>query len=120
MLRKESAGGMTEDVVMGFGDALGRTRLLRKETADGGSGFIELGKVLRLQGREALGMERVGSKLAEGRITGHWTDSVATHCSGEDEMLRLKDVHGVAADTPTKVGKVLHPQRNNEGRDGGW
>jgi hypothetical protein len=65
MLRKESAGGMTEDVVMGFGDALGRTRLLRKETADGGSGFIELGKVLRLQGREALGMERVGSKLAE-------------------------------------------------------
>jgi hypothetical protein len=114
MLRKESADGLTEDVVMGFGDALGRT-----ETADWGSGFIKLGKVLRLQGREALGMERVCSKLAEGCITGHWTDSVATHCSGEDEMLRLKDVHGVAADTPTKVGKVLHPQRN-EGRDGGW
>jgi hypothetical protein len=33
--------------------------MLRKETADRGSRFIKCGNVLRLQGREALGMERV-------------------------------------------------------------
>jgi hypothetical protein len=62
---------------MGFlGDASGRTRMRRKETADLGSRFIKCGNVLL--GHEALGMERVCRKLAEDRVAGHWTDSVAT------------------------------------------
>jgi len=52
--------------------------MLRKETADLGSRFIKCGNVLRLQGHEALGMERVCRKLAEDHIAGPWTDSVAT------------------------------------------
>jgi hypothetical protein len=46
MLRKETAdrgSGMTD-----WGDASRWTRMLRKETADRGSGFMEFGQVLRL------------------------------------------------------------------------
>jgi hypothetical protein len=44
--------------------------------------------------------------------------NLLNHCSGEDEMIGLKQVHGVAADTTMKVGKVLHLQHNKDA--GGW